>query len=212
MPIAIRPFAHPARLCWLPICRRRRRRRVRGLRYRPTRATFFFLSPWLAGWTGWLAGPFLYLISSLARVTFSQPFFGFSSPSYSLSLSSSLSHNHSTRRRPSSSPVAIDRNALATRFCPSAFFSYFLHCGFPPELAALTQTVGRRLWCIARSGILFAFSNGPPVAALFVRPSVGRLLLSWFIPARCPRHSSRRRPDKAVRYIIISFLPLSVVE
>lgn len=90
MPIAIRPFAHPARLCWLPICRRRRRRRVRGLRYRPTRATFFFLSPWLAGWTGWLAGPFLYLISSLARVTFSQPFFGFSSPSYSLSFFLSL--------------------------------------------------------------------------------------------------------------------------
>lgn len=87
MPIAIRPFAHPARLCWLPICRRRRRRRVRGLRYRPTRATFFFLSPWLAGWTGWLAGPFLYLISSLARVTFSQPFFGFSSlPTLSLFL------------------------------------------------------------------------------------------------------------------------------
>lgn len=168
---------------------------------------FFCRLGWLAGWLALSCISF----HPLPESHFPNLFLAFPRLP-TLSLSSSLSHNHSTRRRPSSSPVAIDRNALATRFCPSAFFSYFLHCGFSSGSPRSRKTVDRRVWCIARSGILFAFNNGQPVAALFVRPSVGRLLLSWFIPARCPRHSSRRRPDKAVRYIIISFLPLSVVE
>lgn len=112
-----------------PVCER-----SEPLRYRPTRATFFFP----VALAGWLAGPFLYLISSLARVTFSQPFFGFSSPSYSLSFFLCLPQPFNPPP-----PVIFARRhrpqRIGNALLSVGLLFLLLHCGFPPGLAALTQ-------------------------------------------------------------------------